>query len=78
MKRHDIFPTPVWHIEGTPQVLVDELYQGAYHFKERYQSEKRSNQGGYQTPAFDWEIFHPQGIDSVSYTHLTLPTILLV
>ena len=59
--RHDIFPTPVWHIEGTPQVLVDELYQGAYYFKDKYPSENRSSEGGYQTPAFDWDKFHPRG-----------------
>mgnify|MGYP001303134457 CR=1 FL=1 len=64
--KYDLFPTPLWHIEETPQVLVDELYQGAYRFKERYQSLNRSNQGGYQTPAFDWEIFHPQGIDYIN------------
>ena len=58
--RHELFPTPVWHIEGTPQVLVDELYHGAYHFKERYPSENRSNQGGYQSPNFSWNDFHPQ------------------
>ena len=32
--RHDLWSTPVWRIEGAPQVLVDELYQGAYRFKE--------------------------------------------
>ena len=64
--RHDIFSTPVWHIEGAPQVLVDELYQGAYQFKEVYtDTPQRSNQGGYQTPAFDWEMFHPQGIEYI-------------
>ena len=60
MKR-DLFPTPVWHIEGTPQELVDELYQGAYRFKEQYQSTSISNEGGYQSPMFDWESFHPVG-----------------
>ena len=60
--RHDIFSTPVWHLEGTPQELVDELYQGAYRCKERWPSENRSNQGGYHSPALDWEEFHPQGI----------------
>ena len=58
---HDIFPTPLWHIEETPQQLVDELYNGAYHFKEKYSSESRSNQGGYQSPNFSWNDFHPQG-----------------
>ena len=57
--RHDLFPTPVWHIEGTPQELVDELYKGAYRFKKKHPSENRSNKGGYQTPAFEWKEFHP-------------------
>jgi len=66
--RHDLFSTPLWHIEGTPQQLVEELYQGAYGFKEKYPSENRSGQGGYQTPTLSWEDFHPQGkeyVDSV-------------
>ena len=46
MKRHDLFPSPLWHIEGTPQQLIDELYRGAYVFKEKYPSETRSNEGG--------------------------------
>ena len=54
--RHDLFSTPVWHLEGTPQELVDELYQGAYRFKEEVFKEEypsgdnRSSEGGYQTP----------------------------
>ena len=71
MTKHNLFSTPVWHIEGTPQELVDELYQGAYHFKEKYSTENKSNQGGYQTPPFSWEDFHPTGkkllTDVVSY-----------
>jgi hypothetical protein len=63
--RHDLFSTPLWHIEGTPQQLVDELYQGAYRIKEKYPSETKSNEGGYQTPTFDWKSFHPQGIEYV-------------
>ena len=65
MKRHDLFPTPLWHIEGTPQVLVDELYQGAYKHKEKYKSVTKSNQGGYQSPTFDWKKFQPQGIEYI-------------
>ena len=65
MKRHDLFPTPLWHIEGTPQVLVDELYQGAYRHKEKYKSVTKSNQGGYQSPTFDWKKFQPQGIEYI-------------
>jgi len=64
--RHDIFPTPLWHIEGAPQQLIDELYQGAYRFKERCPSENRSNEGGYQTPPFIWKEFHPQGIEYIN------------
>jgi len=64
--RHDLFPTPVWHIEGAPQQLIDELYQGAYKFKELYPSENRTNQGGYQSPPFNWEAFHPQGIEYIN------------
>ena len=68
--RHDIFTTPFWHIEGAPQEvferyhfwIVDELYQGAYKFKERYPSENKSNQEGYQSPSFSWKEFHPEGI----------------
>ena len=37
LTKHDIFPTPTWHIAGASQQLIDELYEGAYHFKERYQ-----------------------------------------
>ena len=63
--RHDIFPTPLWHIEGAPQQLIDELYQGAYRFKENHKSTNVSNKGGYQTPTFGWEYFHPQGIEYI-------------
>ncbi len=64
--KYDLFPTPVWRIEGTPQELVDELYKGAYKLKEVYtDTPQRSNQGGYQTPAFEWKEFHPQGIEYI-------------
>ena len=78
MTRYDIFSTPVWHIDGTPLEIVDELYKGAYRFKENYPSNQVSNRGGYQSPSFEWKEFHPQGIEyvnTVSYTHLTLQTI---
>ena len=65
--RHDIFSTPLWHIEGTPQQLVEELYQGAYGFKEKYPSENRSNQGGYQTPTFNWKSFHLQSKEYIEW-----------
>ena len=64
--KHDLFPTPIWHIEGAPQQLVDELYQGAYRFKEKYKSVKVSNQGGYQTPTLEWEIFHLAGKEYIN------------
>ena len=66
--RHDIFPTPVWHIEGAPQQLVDDLYNQTHIIKKNihlYQNAKNvvvSNQGGYQTKQLDWEEFHPAGI----------------
>ena len=59
--RHEIFATPVWHYHGIPQELLDELYNGAYKFKEKYESATRSNRGGYQTPPFYGEGFHPVG-----------------
>ena len=71
--RHDLFSTPLWHIEGgAPQQLVDELYQGAYEFKKRYNNTnegehwKSSIQGGYQTPFLEWKDFHPQGIEYIN------------
>ena len=67
MTRRDLFPTPIWRIEGAPQQLVDELYQGAYKFKEVYtDTPQRSNEGGYQTPNLKWKDFHPQGIEYVN------------
>ena len=67
MTRRDLFPTPVWRIEGAPQQLVDELYEGAYKFKEVYtDTPERSNEGGYQTPNLKWKDFHPQGIEYVN------------
>ena len=65
LTKHDIFSTPLWHIEGAPQQLIDELYEGAYKFKELYPSENRSNAGGYQSPLFKWGSFHPQGIEYI-------------
>ena len=62
MKKHDIFTTPLWHIEGTPQHRVDELYQMAYKVKEEYKNVKVSNQGGYQSCVFTFKDFHPGGI----------------
>ena len=64
--RHDLFSTPVWHIKGAPLELIDELYQGAYRFKKKYPSTQMTNQGGYQSPQFFWENFHPQGIKIIN------------
>ena len=50
--RNDLFPTPVWHIERTPQELVDDLYEGAYKCKEKYSNSSVSNEGGYQSLGF--------------------------
>ena len=67
MKKHEIFPTPVWHEEGgISQQLVDELYEGAYQCFKKYPSiDKTSNQGGYHSPAFEWKNFHPQVIELI-------------
>ena len=51
--KYELFPTPVWHIEGAPQELVDELYKGAYACKESRKGNILSNQGGYQSPSFN-------------------------
>ena len=61
--RYNLFPTPLWHIEGAPLELIDELYQGAYRFKKKYPSTQMTNCGGYQSPAFSWDQFHPDGIE---------------
>ena len=64
--RYDIFPTPFWHIENEiPQPLVDELYQGAYKFKDNHESVSYPNYRGYQSPGFNWEDFHPYGKEVV-------------
>ena len=64
--KHDLWSTPLWHIEGAPQQLVDELYQGAYIAKKNYTSATHSNIGGYQSPNILWEEFHPEGIKYVN------------
>ena len=56
-----LFTTPVWNIKGIPQLLVDELYQGEYKFKEKYESTNISNEGGYHSPLFEFKTFHPEG-----------------
>tara|TARA_R100001015_G_C4487529_1_gene66093 strand:+ start:61 stop:600 length:540 start_codon:yes stop_codon:yes gene_type:complete len=63
--RHDLFSTPVWHIEGAPQQLVEELYQGVNQLKEIHPSNRKTNLGGYQSPPFEWKDFHPKGIEYI-------------
>ena len=70
--RHDIFSTPLWHIEETPQQLVDDLCKNISVIKENihlYQTTTSesgySNQGGYQTSQFVWKNFHPAGIEYI-------------
>tara|TARA_B100000131_G_C17872403_1_gene514768 strand:+ start:64 stop:645 length:582 start_codon:yes stop_codon:yes gene_type:complete len=63
--KHEIFPTPIWQIKGAPQQLIDVLLQGAYACKDQVENNKRSNEGGYQSPPFDWDQFHPEGIQYV-------------
>tara|TARA_B100001250_G_scaffold32230_1_gene26347 strand:+ start:159 stop:686 length:528 start_codon:yes stop_codon:yes gene_type:complete len=60
--KHEIFPTPVWHIQEGPQQLIDELLQGAYVCKNSVENNEKSNEGGYQSPPFSWDQFHPEGI----------------
>ena len=73
--RYDLFPTPVWHIEGAPQVLVDELYKGAYKLKEVYtDTPQRSTKGGYQSPIFEFKDFHPEAIKYIESIIEKLPT----
>ena len=66
--KHNIFSTPVCHIEGAPQQLVDDLYKHTSIIKEnihQYQALEASNQGGYQTTQFPWRDFHPAGIEYI-------------
>ena len=59
--KHEIFPTPIWQVNGASQQLIDELLQGAYTCKNKIENSQKSNQGGYQSPSFSWEEFHPEG-----------------
>ena len=63
--KHEIFPTPVWHIKGAPQQLIDELLHGAEICKNTVETNARSNEGGYQSPTLEWEDFHSQGREYV-------------
>ena len=59
--KYEIFPTPVWYINEASQELVDQLYKGAYVSKNNVKSNHISNYGGYQSPSFAWNQFHPEG-----------------
>ena len=64
--KHDLFPTPLWHIEGAPEKLLNELYERGKLIKEKNlgqvtEDHTPSNQGGYQTAQFNWQDFHPVG-----------------
>ena len=71
--KHDLFSTPLWHIKGASQQLVDDLSKNISVIKENihlYQTTKDtpsgySNQGGYQTAQFVWKNFHPAGIEYI-------------
>tara|TARA_R100000234_G_C4982003_1_gene171382 strand:- start:629 stop:1183 length:555 start_codon:yes stop_codon:yes gene_type:complete len=63
--RHELFAIPVWHYNGIPEDLINDLHKGAYKFKEKYESVTRSNRGGYQTPPLDGKDFHPIGKEFV-------------
>ena len=68
MLRYDnsLFSTPVWHIkDGTPQLLVEDLYKNAYHCRDNIKGVQVSNVKGYQSPCFNWESFHPSGITCI-------------
>tara|TARA_B100000131_G_C18031985_1_gene578841 strand:- start:696 stop:1208 length:513 start_codon:yes stop_codon:yes gene_type:complete len=62
MRHHKIFPSSLWHIEGAPQPLVEDLYQAAYKIRKNHKSESVSNKGGYQSPMFKFKDFHPEAI----------------
>ena len=64
--KHEIFSTSIWQINGAPQQLVDELYQGAYSCREQMKSNSVSNLGGYQSYALEFKDFHPQGIEYIN------------
>ena len=54
----NLFSTPVWHIEGTPENILDEMIQGAYDCKENVKTANRTNVLGYQSPCFTSDLFH--------------------
>ena len=54
----NLFSTPVWDIEGTPENILDEMIQGAYDCKENVKTANRTNVLGYQSPCFTSDLFH--------------------
>ena len=46
MKKFELFPTPVWHIDGASQSLVDVLYDGAYKCRDSIECVNQSNEEG--------------------------------
>ena len=71
----NLFSTPVWHIEGTPENILDEMIQGAYDCKENVKTANRTNVLGYQSPCFTSDLFH-KGASEYLFNQLkdTLPT----
>ena len=67
--KYEIFPTHMWIVDGAPQGIVDELYKTAYTCRDNVESSSLSNIGGYQSHAFRWEEFFPQGRE---YVHKVL------
>ena len=65
MKKFELFPTPVWHIDGASQSLVDVLYDGAYKCRDSIECVNQSNEEGYHSPYFEWNQFHPEGIEYI-------------
>ena len=69
MKKFELFPTPVWHIDGASQSLVDVLYDGAYKCRDSIECVNQSNEEGYHSPYFDWNQFDPEGIETPDGYH---------
>ena len=59
----NLFSTPVWHIKGTPENILDEMIQGAYDCKENVKTANRTNVLGYQSPCFTSDLFHKNAFE---------------
>ena len=59
----NLFSTPVWHIKGTPENILNEMIQGAYDCKENVKTANRTNEGGYQSPCFKSDLFHKNAFE---------------